>query len=396
VTDCIDQNSDRYQKINMVPDVPDGRTDTEDDDWYEGGNGEDFTNVLSDYFLSSCTGVGLDFSYGVGSTHAWFRKFTDIYGKSIVVSGEACYVFCLGGSWISCQQSNGQYESCGGGVEFGLGMGGDVSVDWCETVGLLRHNGLMKEKTESLRRRSCFPTDSTVQTPSGYKYMGELVVGDKVLAVDHGGGFVFDEVYFFGHADHHREEDYISLFVGANKTPIMMSQSHFIPTCKRDPCLWEDRLEAYAGKVEVGDRIWVNSPAGLEVKPVVKVARVVERGAFNPYTLSGSIVVDGVVASVHSEWILDALIPETWQQWLPALYQGVFFPGRVLYGIVGSPAADALDMNSPQRSPTGHGAKFLSAVGFVLIVGLMVAWCVLLDSIQLKKPENADEKPMFK
>ena len=56
---------------------------------------------------------------------------------------------------------------------------------------------------------------------------------------------------------------------------------------------------------------------------------VVERGLFNPFTLGGTIVVDNVVASVHSDWFLDPLydwlhIPHL----LPATYQVRSWPAR--------------------------------------------------------------------
>ena len=126
---------------------------------------------------------------------------------------------------------------------------------------------------------------------------------------------------------------------------------------------------------------------GLGVKQVLSVGRLVSKGAFNPYTLSGSIVVDGVAASVHSEWVLDAFMPETWQRWLPAVYQGLFFPGRVLYGVAGSQAADALDMNNPQRTPDGHGQKFMVAVGSIL-VAMFVAVSFSFNIIHVKLSES--------
>lgn len=56
-------------------------------------------------------------------------------------------------------------------------------------------------------------------------------------------------------------------------------------------------------------------------------------GLFNPLTLSGTIIVNGAVASVHSEWFLDSafaafgrtdLVPATYQashrpRWIPSM-----------------------------------------------------------------------------
>ena len=46
------------------------------------------------------------------------------------------------------------------------------------------------------------------------------------------------------------------------------------------------------------------------------------RGLFNPFTLSGTVVVDGVVASVQSKWFADGAMDALGLSHLvPALYQ---------------------------------------------------------------------------
>lgn len=45
------------------------------------------------------------------------------------------------------------------------------------------------------------------------------------------------------------------------------------------------------------------------------------RGLYNPFTLGGDIVVNDVLASVHSDWFLDAAVPNAWAHHLPAVYQ---------------------------------------------------------------------------
>lgn len=71
---------------------------------------------------------------------------------------------------------------------------------------------------------------------------------------------------------------------------------------------------------------------------IVAVARVVRAGAYNPYTPSGALVVNGVLASCHSAWLLEGLAP-----WLlparhaPALYQAVLAPVRAAHAL--APAA---------------------------------------------------------
>ena len=66
----------------------------------------------------------------------------------------------------------------------------------------------------------------------------------------------------------------------------------------------------YAKDVAVGDLInHVSDDGALKSGTVVSTTRSFKRGLYNPYTLSGTIVVDGVAASCHSSWILDGFLP---------------------------------------------------------------------------------------
>ena len=65
---------------------------------------------------------------------------------------------------------------------------------------------------------------------------------------------------------------------------------------------------------------------------VEDVALVSQSGLFNPYTAAGTIVVNGVVATVHSRWFLDyafdalgltAHLPEAYQVCLPCIIWNV-------------------------------------------------------------------------
>ena len=40
---------------------------------------------------------------------------------------------------------------------------------------------------------------------------------------------------------------------------------------------------------------------------MIDIRSILVQGLYNPFTLQGTIVVDDVVASVHSEWFLDDL-----------------------------------------------------------------------------------------
>merc|ERR1711865_872906 len=96
------------------------------------------------------------------------------------------------------------------------------------------------------------------------------------------------------------------------------------------------------------------------------------KGLFNPYTLGGTIIVNNVLASAHSNWVLDGLVPSSATGYLPSIYQVLFTPGRVLYHMLGASAATALDVNSPQQQEFGYGPQFLVAS---LLLPLTILLC---------------------
>jgi len=218
---------------------------------------------------------------------------------------------------------------------------------------------------------SCFPADASVETPLGTKRMSELRVGDTVRSVNGAGELFFDDVYFFGHADASVTADYVALKF--TETSLELSNRHFVPTCPEHgmTCEWAQHVQAYAQDVHPGDYVWTASKKGMHLQQVQDSSLISKEGLFNPYTLSGKIVVNSVVASAHSEWILDSLMPSVCTRHLPAVYQAMFLPGRWLYHLVGPNAADMLEVNNP--SDHGYGFEFLAAFAGICVAGFLAA-----------------------
>ena len=147
---------------------------------------------------------------------------------------------------------------------------------------------------------SCFPASGTVQTPDGQVRMDELQVGDAVLDSDG----AFSPVYMFAHKDRKADSPYVELRTATNHT-IQMSSTHYIEA---------DGVMMNAGDV----RPSMTVTAGGEQSAVTSTKMITATGLYNPLTLSGTIVVNGVAASAHSEWFLDGLVPTSW---LPIVYQ---------------------------------------------------------------------------
>jgi hypothetical protein len=109
------------------------------------------------------------------------------------------------------------------------------------------------------------------------------------------------------------------------------------------------RLEIPAAATQVGDLVQVVGAAGAAaLEAVASTSLVRARGLFNPYTLSGAIVVDGVAASCHSSSFLDGAFAALNIPY-PAGYQALLAPMRALYRLLGArrmaalgPVVDAL------------------------------------------------------
>jgi desert hedgehog protein len=208
--------------------------------------------------------------------------------------------------------------------------------------------------------------------------MQELRAGDAVRSIDGSGQTFFDEVYFFGHADASTSAEFVELTLNGNLVSLQLSGKHFVPTCPKNrvPCDWSEHTNVYAEDVQVGDYLWAMRGEQLDLQEVSATSISSRDGLYNPYTLSGRVVVNGVLASAHSEWVLDKWIPASLTRYLPAVYQVVFLPGRCLYHLVGVTAADALDVNNPQTAPEKHGAgpEFLAVVAMAAITATLFSF----------------------
>eukprot|EP00180_Rhodochaete_pulchella_P001306 Plantae.Rhodophyta-Rhodochaete_pulchella.ctg21164.p1 GENE.Plantae.Rhodophyta-Rhodochaete_pulchella.ctg21164~~Plantae.Rhodophyta-Rhodochaete_pulchella.ctg21164.p1 ORF type:complete len:188 (-),score=36.99 Plantae.Rhodophyta-Rhodochaete_pulchella.ctg21164:102-584(-) len=140
--------------------------------------------------------------------------------------------------------------------------------------------------------------------------MDQLQVGDRVLA----GNGIFSDVFFFSHRVAARKFRFVELQL-ANKQSIALTSSHYLPV---------NGVLSPAGTVKVGDE--VVSSAGQVVK-VAAVGQVVKSGLYNPHTIAGDLVVNGVQTSAYTTSVHPALAHSLLAP-LRALYKmGVVVPG---------------------------------------------------------------------
>lgn len=165
----------------------------------------------------------------------------------------------------------------------------------------------------------CFPADATVVVAGrGRVVMADLRVGDLVAV---GGGRPPSRVYAFSHADAAAVSTLVSLTTSAGSADapggeasaaetapvtLRLSPGHYLPV--------NGRLAA-AKTVVVGDTL-AAGPAGEPVT-VTAVEQVVGRGLFNPHTVDGGVLVDGIRTScyttaVHPRVASALLAPARW------------------------------------------------------------------------------------
>ena len=139
----------------------------------------------------------------------------------------------------------------------------------------------------------CFPAFATVELADGRVVpMADVAVGDKVRVAAGDAPSAFSSVFLFTHKMPTAPRAYVRLAL-ANGHALVVSAGHYVYA--------DGKMVAAAG-VAVGSTVQVSSSvgAGWVTTPVTAVTRVNAAGLYNPQTLHGDIVVDGVRASTFT------------------------------------------------------------------------------------------------
>lgn len=130
----------------------------------------------------------------------------------------------------------------------------------------------------------CFPASATVELASGDRVpMADLRIGDRVRT----GPASFSDVFLFTHRDAVIRSNFVRLLTVAGSS-ITLTKSHY---------LYSNGALVAAESVRIGD---VLELADGSDSPVVAVESVSSVGLYNPQTVDGNIVVEGVVASAYT------------------------------------------------------------------------------------------------
>jgi len=157
---------------------------------------------------------------------------------------------------------------------------------------------------ESSSSSKCFPAEATVQLRDGKtKTMAQLTVGDEVLVANG----EFSEVYMFSHRYEDSENTFVQLTTRASS--LKLSADHY---------LYVNGRLATAATVKIGDVL-----VGADGKDVVVEAVNTTRatGLYNPHTMHGDIVVNGIKTSTYTKAVS------------PALAHAALWPVRLAYSL---------------------------------------------------------------
>jgi len=123
----------------------------------------------------------------------------------------------------------------------------------------------------------CFSSESTVQVKNrGIQRMDELQLGDKILTKNG----MYEPIYSFGHYDQSAKE---STYLQLLPSKIEISPLHLI-------FVQSSAVPIPAGQLQIGD-VLVSGQA------VTGIRSVKRRGAYAPFTKSGTLLVNGQLAS---------------------------------------------------------------------------------------------------
>ena len=115
----------------------------------------------------------------------------------------------------------------------------------------------------------------------------DLIVGDLVLSDEDG---TYSKFYSKGHYNDKKPMEFLRIYTESSSKPLELTPGHLLFKA-------QDNAPVPAWSIKVGDVLrMVDGPS-----KVTFIREISRKGLFNPLTLSGSIVVDGVVASNHNE-----------------------------------------------------------------------------------------------
>jgi len=172
----------------------------------------------------------------------------------------------------------------------------------------------------------CFPGDATVQVQTSGETnkmisMKNLQIGDMVRVQ---GNDKYEPVYSFGHKNTYDTAEFMEVETSSSNTKLLLSAQHMV---------WEVTQEKFipASEVRRGHVLEVSGKNDSMTAEVTTVrANVRKQGMYAPFTASGTIVVNGIVAS---SFVAIPILKSVSNQWIAHTGE---FPHRFICHYMGS------------------------------------------------------------
>jgi len=223
----------------------------------------------------------------------------------------------------------------------------------------------------SVGGQGCFSGSSTVKLSNGKTItINNLSTGDEVLTVNPNSGKTeFSPVYMWGH----RDSEAVSKFyeVSTADSKIVLTPGHYLYVsengCANASMSTTTTLSPEL--LKIGQGIWT---AEGKCAAITSIKQIEEKGIFNPYTLSGTIVVDNIVASCYSESDLfpiestlrAVMSEEDVARKAPSVHHAAFAPFRQVWNTVGLEGSKRI--TSPYENDGWSKATMSGIVGSIV------------------------------
>lgn len=264
--------------------------------------------------------------------------------NSAGVSARQACCSCDGGnqdfnSGSGCQDYFGFVDAFNGNCEWYWVNGCRGADQWPNNNGVSGNDAccscgggsqLVASPAPPIAQAFCFPASSNVIVQDkGVVSMGDLAIGDLVLV----GNDHFEPVYSFGHYKPRDSGQFLRIQTA--NTTLTLSESHMV--------FLKGNMAVPASQLIVGGILL--GATGEELK-VSGIEVVMKEGLFAPFTPSGTIVVDGVLASsfvaFEESESLKVLGIDVSFQWIAHTFE---FPHRVMCSYLATCPKETYDSN---------------------------------------------------
>jgi len=147
----------------------------------------------------------------------------------------------------------------------------------------------------------CFPAHATVRLEDGRVVrMSDVHIGDKVQAVNGAGELVYSEVYAWLDRSPTAVTEYINFHLDGHTNVLQVTPAHMVFVNKNPICDLSSGTYMRAREVSAGWYLCRRTDAALQPARISAVSVTVEDGAYAPDTMTGNVVVNGVLASTYA------------------------------------------------------------------------------------------------